>query len=173
MTTKNKEKSLIGIVEHVSIDGHAADVPAKIDTGADSSAIWASNIEITRDGMLVFTLFDEGSPYYNGEVLRRTDFSVASVKSSNGEAEVRYRTHFTLRVAGRKIKGLFNLSNRSVNKYKILIGRRTISGKFLVDVSKGSRQMSIGPKTDNLSQELKKNPYEFHRKYIMNKEASI
>lgn len=70
------------------------------------------------------------SPYYSGKIYKRKYFSVAQVKSSNGQSEVRYRTHFTVTIAEEKIKGLFNLSNRSHNRYKILIGRRTISRKF-------------------------------------------
>ncbi|HSW90725.1 MAG TPA: hypothetical protein VLF64_01885, partial [Candidatus Saccharimonadales bacterium] len=41
-------------------------VPAKVDTGAKTSAIWASNI-VERDGGLAFTLFDESYTLYTGE----------------------------------------------------------------------------------------------------------
>lgn len=162
----------IGIVEPVSIGRRAVDVPAKIDTGADGSAIWATNIRIGRDGVLRFSLFGEGSPDYNGKLFKRTDFSVVKVKSSNGQAEIRYRTHFTVTIAGKKIRGLFNLSDRSHNKYKILIGRRTISRKFLVDVSKGSEQMARGGETKRLKRELQKDPYQFHKEYTRKKKVT-
>ncbi len=164
MTETNQ--STIGIVEIISIGRRVVDVPAKIDTGADSSAIWASNIRVGKDGILRFSLFGEGSPYYNGKIFKRTDFSVAKVKSSNGQSEIRYRTHFTITIAGKRIKGLFNLSDRSGNKYKILIGRRTISRKFLVDVSRGVEKMSRGMETKRLKRKLQKNPYQFHKKYV-------
>jgi hypothetical protein len=159
-------KPIIGIIEQVSIDNLASNVPAKIDTGADSSSIWASNIRIDPDGVLRFRLFDEGSPYFTGEELERTDFSVAKVRSSNGESEIRYRTEFVVTIRGRRIKALFNLSDRSRNTFKILIGRRTVSGKFLVDVSKGKDKLPPKRQLRRLTEEAQKNPYQFHQKYV-------
>ena len=53
------EKALpvIGSTEYVSVAG-ITNIPAKIDTGADSSSIWASRINMTEDGVLEFVLFD-------------------------------------------------------------------------------------------------------------------
>lgn len=164
-------KSVIGIVEHVSIGRRATDVPAKIDTGADSSAIWATNIRVDRKGILRFSLFGEGSQYYNGKVFKRTDFSVSKVKSSNGVSEIRYQTHFTVTIAGRRVRALFNLSDRSRNTYKILIGRRTISNKFVVDVAKGSERLPMAAETKRLKQELKESAYDFHTKYVAKKKG--
>lgn len=160
----------VGIVELVSLGKRAVDVPAKIDTGADKSAIWASNIRVGRDGVLRFSLFGEGSPYYSGKVFKRTDFSVSQVRSSNGQSEIRYRTHFTVTIAGRRVKILMSLADRSKNSFSILIGRRTISKKFLVDVSKGSDRL---PRFDptGLGEELKASPYEFHKKYLDKKKG--
>ena len=159
-------KSVIGIVELVSV-GRRVDVPAKIDTGADNSAIWATNIRVGRDNILRFSLFGEGSPYYNGKIYKRKDYSVSSVKSSNGEVQIRYNTYFRLKLAGRNIKVRFNLSDRSRNEYKILIGRRTINKKFVVDVSKGADRLpEQRDKSLILRDELKDNPHEFHKKYI-------
>ena len=163
--------STIGIVEPVSIGKRAIDVPAKIDTGADSSTVWASNIRVGRDGVLKFSLFGEGSPYYNGKIFKRTNFSVSRVRSSNGAVEVRYRTHFTIKVADRKMRVLFNLSDRSKNTYKILIGRRTISNKFVVDVTKGSDSLPKAVGTLRLRKELEKNPRKFHIKHIAKKKG--
>ena len=159
----------VGVVESVSIGRRAVNVPAKLDTGADSSAIWASNIRIGRDGVLRFSLFGEGSPYYNGKLFKRTVFSVAQVKSSNGQSEVRYRTQFTVTIAGRRIRALFNLSDRTNSTYKILIGRRTMSGKFLVDVSKGVRQSPSNARTKQLNRKLTEGPYDFHQRYVKDK----
>ena len=58
-----KEKAIIGSTEFVNFGERAQKVSAKIDTGADSSAVWASNIRIDKDGVLKFSLFGEGSPY--------------------------------------------------------------------------------------------------------------
>ena len=156
----------IGSTEYVDIED-CKNIPAKIDTGADSSSIWASHIEIDQEGILHFRLFDEKSPFYTGETLKRKDFKVAVVRSSTGDEQIRYRVHLSLRLSGHKIKSLFSLSDRSKNNFPVLIGRRTISGKFLVDVSKKHTEPpSKNPKTTIVQRYLEEDPYTFHRKYM-------
>lgn len=142
-------------------------IPAKIDTGADSSAIWASHIRVTKDNVLKFRLFDEGSPFYTGKVIKRKDFKVAVIRSSSGHEQIKYRAHLSAKIAGRKIKILFTLANRKNNNFPILIGRRSISNKFLVDVSRNHADIHPkNPKTRLVQKRLKENPYKFHKKYI-------
>lgn len=163
-------KQIIGRTAYIDFGNRAKKVPAKIDTGADGSSVWASNIRVDKDGVLKFSLFGEGSPYYNGKVFRRKDYSVAMVKSSSGHKTIKYRTHFTVTISGRKIKVLFGLSDRSSHEYPVLIGRRTISGKFLVDVSKSEvkrpRKIKL---TRDLNHELSKDPVAFYEKYHKSK----
>ena len=87
------DKRIVGRNVRVDFGKRAIGVPAKIDTGADSSSVWASNIRIDKDGILKFSLFGKGSPYYNGKVFRRTEYSVAIVKRSTkiGRASCRER----------------------------------------------------------------------------------
>jgi len=61
---------------------------------------------------------------------------------------------------------MFTLADRSKNNFPVLIGRKTLKGKFLVDVSKMSVEKSSNPKTPGLNRELAENPYEFHQKYL-------
>lgn len=159
------EKQIIGATEYVDFGRRAVKVPAKIDTGADSSAVWASKIRVDKDGVLKFALFGEGSPYYNGKIFKRTDYSVAKVRSTTGHEEIRFRTHFKIRIGGRKVKILMNLSDRSKNEFPVLIGRRSISGKFLVDVSQRKVRNSLKPKNGGWNDEFQKNPYAFYKKY--------
>lgn len=162
---KDEKLPILGSNTLVSICGRE-NVPAKIDTGADSSSIWVSHLRIDEDGILKFRLFGEGSPFYNGKVIKRKDYKVAVVRSATGEEQIRYRTHLTIRIAGKKINALFNLSDRSRNNFPILIGRRSISGKFLVDVSKAEiPRPPKNQKTGPLTRELKNNPREFYKKY--------
>lgn len=161
-----KDKQIVGIIEPVSIKGFVNDVPAKVDTGADRSAIWASDIHIDKNGLLKFKLFDVGSPYYNGEVLEKDQYSVVKVRSSNGTEELRYQIELTVIMAGRRLKTFFNLSDRSKNKYKILIGRRTLKGKFLVDVSKGWDKNSKPIVSEKVVRQLEVDPYGFHKQHM-------
>jgi len=111
-------------------------VPAKVDTGADSSSIWASDIVQKDNGELTFKLFAPQSPFYTGEVITATDYSIISVKNSFGQAEYRYKLKLQLKIAGRIINTHFTLADRAKNSQPILIGRQTLRGKFIVDVSK-------------------------------------
>ena len=159
---------LIGATEYVSVgkNKNYQNIPAKIDTGADSSSIWASKIKITKDNLLKFTLFDESSEHYTGKVFTRKDYKVAVVRSATGEEQIRYRANLRLKVAGKTINVLFNLSDRSKNNFPILIGRRSVAGKFLVDTSKkGVQQPLKNPQTKVLNEELQKNPRKFYLKH--------
>lgn len=155
---------VIGSTELVEVCGRK-NVPAKIDTGADSSSIWVSDIDMTKDGILKFKLFGPKSPFYNGKILKRTDYKVAVVRSATGEEQIRFRTHLTLKVAGKSIRALVNLSDRSKNNFPILLGRRTLNKKFLVDVSKAKVERPLTTKTRGLQEELEKDPYKFYQKY--------
>ena len=160
------ELSIIGSTEYVSV-GKIKKVPAKIDTGADSSAIWASNIEVQKDGTLTYSLFAPKSPYYTGEILKNKEYTVSLVRSSNGGEQIRYRVKLPIKINGHTVKASLTLADRSRNHFPILIGRRTISGRFLVDVSKSNVECPDKHlKTRSLNRELEENPYEFHQKYI-------
>lgn len=162
---KDEKLPTIGSTMLVSIGGRD-NIPAKIDTGADSSSIRVSHLRVDKDGVLKFRLFGEDSPFYSGKVVKRREFKVAVVRSATGEEQVRYRTYFTLKIAGKKIKVLFNLSDRSNNNFPVLIGRRSISGKFLVDVSKTEvERPPRNPRSKPLMKELQEDPYEFYKKY--------
>lgn len=159
---------IIGSTEYVDVAG-IKHIPAKIDTGADSSSIWVSHINVSEDGILHFQLFDEGSPFYTGEELTREDYKVTVVRNASGHEQVRYRTRIPTVINGRKIKVMFNLSDRRKNNFPILIGRRTISGKFLVDVSRNHTPMPAkNPKSKLVQRRFEEDPYSFHRKYIDN-----
>ena len=163
---EKRDLSIIGSTEFVDVAG-ISHIPAKIDTGADSSSIWASHIRVSEDGVLHFQLFDEGSPFYTGKEMSRKDYKVAVIRSASGHEQVRYRTRLSTTLKGHRIKVLFNLSNRSNNNFPILIGRRTITGKFLVDVSKNHIPIPAkNPKSRLMQRRFREDPYNFHRKYI-------
>lgn len=166
MSSVKNNINIIGSTERVAIAG-IKDIPAKIDTGADSSSIWASHIRVAKDGTLYFQLFDKTSPFYTGETLKRKDFKVAVIRSSSGHEQIRYRAHLSLEIMGHKIKALFSLSDRSNNNFPVLIGRRTIASRFLVDVSQNHTKIrSKNSKTKFVQRCFTKDPYQFHRKYI-------
>jgi len=163
-----KDILTIGTNTLIEIINHATGVPAKIDTGADSSSIWASDIHMSKDGTLSFKLFAEGSPFYTGETISTQSYKVALVRSSSGHEQMRYRAELSVRVKGRRLRILFNLADRSRNAFPILIGRRSLKGKFVVDVAHREHTSDEDRKKRGLNEELLQDPYAFHKKYFNN-----
>ena len=111
-------------------------VPARIDTGARTSALWATDITEV-DGELLYSLFGKTSPFYDGTVLRTRDFTRILVSTSTGQVEERYVVRHLVKLSGRKIRASFTLANRANQAYPILVGRNVLRGKFIVDVKQG------------------------------------
>jgi hypothetical protein len=135
-----KELALIGRAERVDLPQLSAiKVPAKIDTGADGSSIWAHSIK-KEAGCLRVIFFGPESKHYTGEVheFSPNKFSITRVSNSFGHREVRYKVKLKIAIKGKLINGTFTLADRSSKLYPILIGRSLLRHKFLVDVTKGS-----------------------------------
>ena len=137
MEPVEKKQRIVGRAEEVSFPELALEkIPARIDTGARTSALWASNIHIT-DHTLYFTFFDKESAFYTAKEVSFTDFDEQVVASSNGVTEQRYKVKLLIKLKGRKVRASFTLTNRSTQVYPILVGRNVLLGKFIVDVKKG------------------------------------
>jgi hypothetical protein len=135
---QQKAKKIIGQAEQVKLSSlGTVGVHARIDTGARTSAIWASKI-VDEGEQLGVVFFGEGSPLYTGEMHYFEDFERVMVASSNGQAEERYKIKLPVTLAGRKIRARFTLADRSMQVYPVLIGRNVLRGKFIVDVSQGT-----------------------------------
>jgi hypothetical protein len=136
---QNKPLIHIGRAEAIQLLDHGPlTVVAKIDTGADISSIWASEVK-EQGGSLSFKLFGPGHPDYTGEVitLAPNTFTKTRIANSFGHREVRYVAKLRIKLKGRIVKATFSLADRSEKLYPILIGRRLLKGKFIVDVSAG------------------------------------
>ena len=159
---------VIGRNAYIELVGYTKNVPAKIDTGADSSSVWVSDIFVDTDHTLHFKLFAKGSPYYTGKEIIAATYSVSRVRSSSGHAQIRYRVTLPVYLLGRKIKIRFTLADRKNNQFPILIGRRTLAGKFVVDVTQSECQ-DVSDKTKKpLNEEFIKDPHAFYKKYHQN-----
>lgn len=161
----DKKLTIIGNNTFVSIAG-INKIPAKVDTGADSSSLWASDISFSDSGHLEFVLFAPGYALYTGERIIAEDFSVRQVRNSTGDVNVRYCVLLTMKVKNRKIKTYFTLADRSCNRFPVLIGRKTLQNKFLVDVSKIATKRPATFDNKALNDELITDPQGFHQKYM-------
>lgn len=129
-------KKIVGRKEIISIlDLELYDLDAKIDTGADSNALHCDNIVI-EDDMVHFCLLDEIHESYHGKRISLPLHKVKKVKSSNGEIQLRPSIKVSVEFMGKKYKSIISLTNRSDMKFPMLIGRRFLADRFLVDVSK-------------------------------------
>jgi hypothetical protein len=137
-----REKVTIGRTEYVwlPITGQRR-VPARIDTGARTTAIWASDFS-EKDGILSWKFFAPGSEYWTGKTHSTSYFKERVVMSSTGHQEVRYYIPSTLQMKKRRVRTYCTLADRSHATFPILVGRNTLTGKFIVDVAHGSRKLS-------------------------------
>lgn len=152
-------KTIIGRAEKIELLdlGHSK-VPAKIDTGADTSAIWVSSVIEKSDGLYV-VFFGKRSPFYTGDTVHfaKSNYSLTRVANSFGHTELRYKVKLRIRVNGRLVRATFTLSDRSLKTYPILLGRRLLHNKFLVDVTKGEAlHAEEKKKAKRLKQEISK-----------------
>ncbi|MDY0123933.1 RimK/LysX family protein [Sulfurimonas sp.] len=132
-----KEKKIVGTKELISIpDLDLYDLDAKIDTGADSNALHCDDISVDEDGIVHFRLLDEVHPAYNDKKMAVPLYAMKKVRSSNGELQHRPSIKVNVEFFGKTYKTVISLTNRSDMKYPMLIGKKFLANKFLVDVSK-------------------------------------
>ncbi|HVO86343.1 MAG TPA: RimK/LysX family protein [Candidatus Binatia bacterium] len=140
----NKRPITIGSYTNIDLPKFGiSKVAAKVDTGADSSSIWASSIK-ENNGHLTYVLFGPSSTHYTGKEITTTNFQISLVKNSFGYSEFRYKVPIKTSIEGRNINIWYTLANRKNNSYSVLIGRKTLHSRFLVDVSRvKKRQFNV------------------------------
>jgi len=134
------EKKIIGRKEKITLpDLGLKSVWAKIDTGAFTSSIHAEEIrEVDEDGkkVLKFEILMQGHMGFTGKTLSFDEYKQKKVKNSFGQAETRYLVVTRIKIAGEIFSAEFTLSDRSSMKNSILLGRKILRDRFLVDVNK-------------------------------------
>ncbi|MEN8839191.1 MAG: RimK/LysX family protein [Flavobacteriales bacterium] len=113
-------------------------IDVKIDTGAYSSSIHCRDIKVgTRNGKesISFVLLDPSHEKYHGKKFTSTTFKEKLVKSSNGISEKRYVITSDVLIFGEKHKIELSLTERGEMRFPILIGRKLLMGKFIVDTA--------------------------------------
>ena len=130
------QKKIIGKREIVSIlDLELFDLDAKIDTGADSNSLHCDDIYIDDENFVHFTLLDKIHPAYHTKKIKMPLYKIKKVKSSNGTIQIRASIKVDILFFNKKYTTVISLTNRSDMKYPMLIGRKFLANRFLVDVS--------------------------------------
>jgi hypothetical protein len=116
-------------------------IDAKIDTGADGSAIHCHHIELIKKNkkrLLHFILLDPSHPYYDNKSFYFEVFKQRTIKNSFGVSEKRFVISTPVLIFGEERVTEFSLSDRGNLSYPILLGRKFLYRKFIVDVARSN-----------------------------------
>lgn len=128
-------KKLIGRIDKADFPAlDLNDIDIKIDTGAFTSSIHCYKY-YEENGVLNCLFYDKGHPNYNGKKILFKNFTTTKVKSSNGIVQSRYKVKTTIILFNKVYKIHLTLNDRDDMKYPILIGRKFLLKKFVVDVT--------------------------------------
>lgn len=125
----------LGWRESVRLPGFGIRLAAKLDTGALSSVLHAEDVEITSDRLVRFRMplrRDDGK----WAVCQAPLLEWREVRDSGGHPSVRPVIRCAVELAGEAWEEEFTLFPRNGMRHRILLGRRALAGRFLVDPSR-------------------------------------
>lgn len=127
---------ILGRYDRVDLpDLGLSNIHAKIDTGAYTCSLHCKTAEVV-DGKLEFILLDQEHPEFTGMRFVFEKFEKRDIKNSFGEVEKRFVIVTSITIFEEVITTEFSLSNRGSLKFPILIGRKILRNRFLIDVKK-------------------------------------
>ena len=121
-------------------------IHGKIDTGAYTCSLHCQRAEIV-DEKLEFVLLDQEHPEFTGMKFVFENFEKRDIKNSFGEVEQRFIIVTSIKIFEEVITTEFSLCNRGSLKFPILIGRKILRNRFLIDVT--MKNMSYKEKRKN------------------------
>lgn len=129
-----KEMTTIGWREYVDLpDWDLMAIRAKADTGARSSAVDVSHLEELPGGWVRFEVVARRGKGDQRRVIEAEIVRRSRVKSSLGSSHDRLFVETSVRIAGLTIRTQIGLVNRESMISRMLLGRRSLQGSFLVD----------------------------------------
>ncbi|MDR9446136.1 MAG: RimK/LysX family protein [Balneolaceae bacterium] len=132
-SSTNPHCQVIGRLVRVSFDAFGLNNElAKVDTGAYTSSIHCKEALIEGHQVLVWM---SSQAMMDETPLRFPLLKTKDVKSSNGAVERRPIIETVVHILGKEYPIQCSLTNRSKMKHRVLIGRRFLKHKFIVDVS--------------------------------------
>lgn len=135
-----KEKVVIGWREKISIPSlDVKEIKVKVDTGARTSSIHVSELEVIKKGKYYyadFVIHPVQRKSHPSIKKRVRIISFRDVRSSNGISSERPVIMATVELGSVKKEVEMTLVNRDMMGFRMLLGRTAIRPDFLVDVSK-------------------------------------
>ena len=136
MAQQKRQKRVVGWKEHAALpDLKIKDVIAKMDTGANLASIDASEIKYSTKGGVKHVNF---KVMKRNNTVRKTSAPLAGfkrIKSSNGDVERIPYIKTTLLVDGIAKKIELTLTDRGPMDYTMLIGRKALGRRWVVNPS--------------------------------------
>ena len=136
MVKKKREKRVVGWKENAALpDLSVKNVIAKIDTGANLASIDASDIKIVTRDKIKYVKF---KVMKRNNTVRKTSAPLEGykrIKSSNGDVEKRPYIKTTLLMDGISKKIELTLTHRGPMDYTMLIGRKALGKRWVVNPS--------------------------------------
>ncbi|MHB0754159.1 ATP-dependent zinc protease family protein [Polaribacter sp. M15] len=114
-------------------------IDVKIDSGAYTSSIHCSNIEeisLNNTPFIKFTLLDPEHSLYNNKEFTVKNYTSKIVKSSNGISETRFMIQTEILIFNTIFPIYLTLTERKDMKFPILLGRKFLNKKFIIDTAK-------------------------------------
>lgn len=140
MTKKTKHK--LGWKDKIDfVDFGLDNVGVKIDTGATTSVLHCSSIELVkryRKQYVKFIPLDPSFAQFTGKEYTLPFHKEKLIKNSFGQGENRYIVLTAVRMFGKLYDMEISLRDRANLEFPVLLGRRFIRGKFIVDVAKAN-----------------------------------
>lgn len=134
------EKTVIGWREWVALpDLKVPGIKAKIDTGARTSALHASDMEVFEIGGRRKIRFSIHPLQRNMNVLIYCEANIAGqriIADSGGHRELRYVIRTTVFLADVQWSAELTLTRRDTLKFRMLLGRTALRKRFLIDPEK-------------------------------------
>jgi hypothetical protein len=131
---------ILGWREWVSIPGLGIDrIKAKIDTGARTSALHAFDVRLVEDNgkkLVKFCIHPEQKNLDKVIECEATLLDEREVKDSGGHSESRYVIETDILIGSQLHTAEVTLTNRDSMGFRMLIGRTTMKGHYLVDPGK-------------------------------------
>lgn len=83
-----------------------------------------------------FILLDREHPEFTGAKFVFAKFKQRQIRNSFGESELRYVIKTQIKIFNRRIRAEFSLSDRGSLRFPVLLGRKILRDRFLIDVTK-------------------------------------
>ncbi len=131
-----EEKIVIGGIEDIILLPWKIKLPARVDTGAAKSSLDARDLKVLDD-MVQFKLPEK----YGGLQIRLPVMEWRHIRTPEG-LERRPVVELEICLGSKRFRTLVNLTDRSMVKYPLILGRNFLKEGFIVDVK---RRRTIPP----------------------------